>query len=48
MIKKILSELTQKFKEEFFVEISKNKVEFFSENHLFIFDMKKEQLIQKF
>jgi ribosomal protein S17E len=48
MIKKIQKELTEKYQENFSVEIKAYTVEFYSENHLYIFNSKKQTLQKLF
>lgn len=46
MIKKIISELTEKYGEKFECEIFSNRYEFYSENHLFEYSVKTGKLVK--
>jgi hypothetical protein len=48
MIKKIMDELSKKYGEKFECEIFPNRYEFYSENHLYIFDRKSQTLRKNF
>ena len=44
MIKKIMNELCKQYNEKFNVEIFSDRYEFYSENHLYIFERKNQTL----
>lgn len=45
-MKKIISELTEKYGEKFTVEYSGNKAEIYSKNHLFEYSLKTGKLVK--
>lgn len=48
MIKKIMAELSKLYNEKFACEIFPNRYEFYSENHLYTFDLKSQTLRKNF
>lgn len=48
MMKKIMDELTAQYGEPFECEIFPNRYEFYSENHLYVYDRKSGQLVKNF
>ena len=48
MIKKIMAELSEQHDEKFECEIFPDRYEFYSENHLYIFDRKSQTLRKLF
>ena len=48
MIKKIISELSAQYGEEFKAEYIGNKVELYSESHFYIYNLKTGELVKMF
>lgn len=48
MIKKIMNELVKQYDEKFECEIFSDRIEFYSENHLYIYYRKNGQLVKNF
>ena len=48
MIKKIMAELSEQYNEKFECEIFSDRYEFYSENHLYIFDCRNQTLRKNF
>ncbi len=48
MIKKIINELTEQYNEKFDYEIFSDRIEIFSENHLYIYDCRSQTLRKNF
>lgn len=48
MIKKIMNELTKQYNEKFKCEIFPDRIEFYSENHLYVYYRKNNKLVKNF
>ena len=48
MIKKIMNELSEQYNEKFECEIFPDRYEFYSENHLYVYYRKSDQLVKNF